>query len=394
MFDKLTAVIKPGEVIDCHVHMGGPPAENETMYYWSPAFIHSLAFQGIKLVTRLGSADLSALRYLHVLLNQARGAQYVDKIVLLSLDQVYREDGSVDREHTHLFMANTYVASMSHLYEPFLFGCSVHPYAPDAMERLWLCAKNGAVLCKWIPSSQGIDPTHPLAERFYRALGLLNLPLLLHVGPEEAIPASVSEEQSNLFNAAAGRFGSNPGDGLSLALQTGATVIVAHCAAPLGSILDKNNDYWERVFNVFLNRLQYPDHNLNLYADISALCLPGRMKYIIKILPLASEFPQRFILGSDYPIPAISFREGSVLNEILDTLGWLAKRVLPGNDLDKNYLLLRKKFSGPSFTTAAGILRQPQADIPDFKWYLRQLGMTRRRYFFFSDLFRYIFKKR
>jgi hypothetical protein len=178
-----------------------------------------------------------------------------------------------------------------------------------------------------------------------------------------------------------------------MALQAGVKVIVAHCAAPLGALLDKHNAYWEKVFDTFLQRLSAAGTTGNLYADISALCLPGRMKYILKILPLVSEKPERFLFGSDYPIPVISFREGSVLHEILDTLGWLAGRALPGNDLDKNYLLLQKKFPRQTFTSAAGILRQPQAEIPDLKYYLRELGVIKRRFFFLPDLFRSIIKK-
>ncbi len=117
------------------------------------------------------------------------------------------------------------------------------------------------------------------------------------------------------------------------------------------------------------------------------------MKYILKILPLVSEKPERFLFGSDYPIPVISFREGSVLHEILDTLGWLAGRALPGNDLDKNYLLLQKKFPRQTFRSAAGILRQPQAEIPDLNYYLRELGVIKRRFFFLPELFRSIIKK-
>jgi predicted TIM-barrel fold metal-dependent hydrolase len=393
MYNKPRTVINPDDVIDIHVHMGGPPAECEEMYFWSPVFVHSLAFRSIKLVTRLGEKDLSALRYLHILLNQVQQARNVNKIVLLALDQVYREDGSRDREGTHLFVANEFIAGISALYRQFLFGCSVHPYAPDALERLWQCAKYGAVLCKWIPSSQGIDPTHPLAQSFYRALALLNLPLLLHMGPEEAIPTSLAGQWINLFNAAAGKYGPGAGDALAMASQAGVKVIVAHCAAPLGALLDEHNAYWEKVFDSFLHRLGTAAANRNLYSDISALCLPGRMKYILKILPLVSERPDRFLFGSDYPIPVISFREGSVLHEILDTLGWLAGRALPGNDLDKNYLLLQKKFPGQTFTSAAGVLRQPQAEIPDLTSYLRKLGMIKRRFFFLPDLFQAIIKK-
>jgi predicted TIM-barrel fold metal-dependent hydrolase len=46
----------------------------------------------------------------------------------------------------------------------FLFGASVHPHRHDALEALEWCAQQGAVLIKWLPNYQGIDPAarrHP-----------------------------------------------------------------------------------------------------------------------------------------------------------------------------------------------------------------------------------------
>ena len=53
MFNAIHAIIKPTDIIDVHVHIGGPPVENESMYYWSEKFTKSLSLEGIKMITKL-----------------------------------------------------------------------------------------------------------------------------------------------------------------------------------------------------------------------------------------------------------------------------------------------------------------------------------------------------
>ncbi|MCR4439642.1 MAG: amidohydrolase family protein [bacterium] len=373
----------PTDVIDIHVHIAGPAGENEKMYYVSEEFKRSTSFEGVKLVTKLREEQITGPRYVSVLFSQVRESRHVDKAVLLALDAVYGEDGHLRREATHLYVANDYCAGLARIYPVFLFGCSVHPYAPDALERLWYCARDGAVLCKWLPSAQCIDPTHPLAERFYRALALLGLPLLMHVGPEETIPTVLDTTDELLFNAAAGRYGSRPGDGISLALQNGATLIVAHAATPLGPLFDRHNEYWEQVFALLLERVAQVAAHVPLYADMSAFCLPGRFEYVAQVLPLARRMPHRFLYGSDYPIPVISFRKKG-LGALLDAFGWLAGRALPVNDFDKSFELLRVRFPMETFTSAARVLRAPDRPMPELDAYLRRLGVKRRKFFLFG----------
>ncbi|MBN2323998.1 MAG: amidohydrolase family protein [Spirochaetes bacterium] len=385
MFDTIHSTIDPEDVIDIHVHLGGPPGENDDMYFWSDRFTRSLAFRGMRLVTKLNATQVTALRYVNVIFRQLSASRHVDKAVLLALDHVYSEAGARLVEGTHLFVSNEFVASMAQLYREFLFGCSVHPYSQDAVERLFLCAENGAVLCKWLPSSQGIDPTHPLSVRFYRALAELGLPLLLHVGPEDAIPCNLEKKKELLYNSAAGDYGTAPGDAVSMALDQGATVIVAHCGTPLGALFDPDNEYWEHVFETFLERLSSADLSRPLYADISAFCLPGRYKYIKRLVPLAKEMPHRFLYGSDYPVPIVSFSEKRGLEEILETFGWIAGRALPTNDFDKNYQLLEKRFPKTTFTAASKVLRNPRRRPPGSARYLRTIGKKTRRIFHFQD---------
>jgi predicted TIM-barrel fold metal-dependent hydrolase len=204
MFERITSTILPDDIIDIHVHIGGPADENNELYFWSPKFEKSITYEGIKLVTRISESHLSGLRYLSVLYHQVKKSRHIDKIVLLALDQIYSPAGKALPAATHLFASNEYVAILSFMYPEFLFGCSVHPYDPHAVQRLWRCVNHGAVLCKWIPSAQAIDPTHPLSQKFYRALAALKLPLLLHVGPEEAVPTSIDERRTLLYDSAAG----------------------------------------------------------------------------------------------------------------------------------------------------------------------------------------------
>ena len=237
------------------------------------------------------------------------------------------------------------------------------------------------MLCKWLPSSQCIDPTHPHSVKFYRALGELNLPLLIHVGPEITVPTSLSLEEEKLFDAAAGRFDANTGSAISMALDAGAKVILAHSGTPLGSLIDPENAYWENVFESILHLLRDQKTGSHLFADVSAFCLPGRFKYAKEIISLAQDLPEKYLYGSDYPIPIVSLSENKSLEDILRAFGWLAGRALSGNDLDKNFQLLQPHFSERTFTAASKVLRHPQDSPPDLDKFLKELGKRRRRFF-------------
>ena len=117
---------------------------------------------------------------------------------------------------------------------------------------------NGAVLCKWIPSSQQIDVTNEKCFPVYDYLAEHNLPLLVHSGPEYSIPTS--NESFIEFN--------NP-KYLRPALDRGVTVIIAHCALPYFGALDtKYQDDMEEFYKLFEESKTKP---WKLYADLSAL---------------------------------------------------------------------------------------------------------------------------
>jgi predicted TIM-barrel fold metal-dependent hydrolase len=71
-----------------------------------------------------------------------------------------------------------------------LFGASVNPCRPNALQRLETAKQQGSVLVKWIPAIMAIDPADPALVHFYRKLIELDLPPLVHVGQERSFGAA------------------------------------------------------------------------------------------------------------------------------------------------------------------------------------------------------------
>jgi len=158
-----------------------------------------------------------------------------------------------------------------------LFGASVNPHRPDALERLAWAKAHGAVLVKWIPPVMEIDPGDPRLIPFYRKMAELNLPLLSHTGREKS------------FSRADEEFG-DP-EKLRLPLSLGVTVVAAHIASSENYHGERGPDRLARLMG------EYP----NLYSDISALtdinkpgCLRGALT--------RKEYAGRLLYGSDFPL--------------------------------------------------------------------------------------------
>ena len=332
------------KVIDIHVHLGGPGGDGSGCY-WSKKFETTAAYLAMVLTTHSLFKRVSLKRLQKLLLNEINKSKLVDKVVLLALDEVYDEEGTCHPELSHLVVPNRYLAQLAKQEERVLFGCSIHPYHPYALSELDYCVRNGAVLCKWIPSTQMINPAHEKCKPFYRKLAEYNLPLLVHAGPEYAIPTSKPKE-FNEFN--------NP-KYLRTALEEGVTVIVAHCALPYFWILDHpmyQKDYREflRLFDESLKK------NWKLFADVSAICTPLRADYVSEIrrhIP-----PERLLFGSDYPIPILEFSYQQT-KHFFRRLYNIIKVMLTQNPLDKNYTLIKNMgFDQRVFTNAGRLFEQ------------------------------------
>lgn len=327
-------------IIDIHVHFGAPKDE-ESGCFWSREFTQTAAYYPMLLLTKslFKKIDIHSVR--EHLLGVINGSRFVNKCVLLAMDQVYDESGKAHPEKTQLYVPNRYMAKLAKENSQVLFGASVHPFRNDWSEELDYCLENKAVLCKWIPSSQVINPTHQRLLPFYRKLADLSLPLLCHAGPEYAIPTSL--ELYNELN--------NP-DLLRAPLDQGVTVIVAHCAMPYFGPLEKS--IYVQYFEDFLKLVDQADaRGWNLYADLLAICIPTRSEYVGRVL---NRIPSRRLLfGSDYPIPIteLCHHRGK---SFLDRLMFIIEMSLTENLLEKNYHLIKEMGFGEAVLTNASRL--------------------------------------
>ncbi len=275
------APLAPGTrpVIDMHVHTAGIGASGSGCYV-SPALKDNWRF-GIYLkafgVTRERLEKEGDGLSIRLISEHIAASSLVDGAVVLALDGVVDETGELDLEQTEVYIPNAFVAAETARYDNLYFGASVNPYRHDALERLEQAALDGAVLVKWLPAIQHIDPCDPAIEPFYRKLVELGLPLLVHTGAERSFSAAdhdIGDPQK-----------------LHLPLSLGVTVIAAH-AATTGTT--DGETQFDRLVRMFP---EYP----NLYADISSLTQLNKLWYLPKVLA-HPEIHGRLLYGTDYPL--------------------------------------------------------------------------------------------
>lgn len=272
--------LQAAHVIDWHVHTAG------LGYGGSGNFINDamrdnirfsfyLRWMGVDLETLENRGDQLVVQRIH---EQVAASRLVDAAVVLALDGVIdAESGQLDRRRTQVYVPNRFVAEQTARYDNLLFGASINPERPDAAARLIEVCRQGAWLVKWLPAIMHINPANPRYIPFYDTLARLDLPLLVHVGREDAF----AEADNSLADPRR----------LQLPLQRGVTVIAAHLAAGGRSAGEAN---FQRLLPMFRD---YP----NLYADISALTLINKRGYLVRALQVPG-LEERLIYGTDWPL--------------------------------------------------------------------------------------------
>jgi uncharacterized protein len=210
---------------------------------------------------------------------EIEAADTSDRFVVLALDAVYDAEGRRDETRTHLYVPNRYVEELAGADGRLWAGASVHPDRPDALDELDRCAEAGAVLIKWLPNTQGIDPASSRHRSFYRKLATLGLPLLTHTGMEYSL-APIAQSLGHPVL-------------LRTPLDEGVTVIAAH-----GGGADLCHKRFGRVFIDMLRR--YP----HLYGDTAGLTLPLRSRSFLRLLNDEGVM-DRLVHGSDFPLPTV-----------------------------------------------------------------------------------------
>lgn len=202
---------------------------------------------------------------------------HVKYAVVLAMDGVAGPDGMLDRRATEIYIPGEFLAGRVKRHGNLLYGASVNPYRKDALERLCKAAEDGAVLVKWLPPIQGIDPSDTSITPFYKKLAELGMPLLTHTGDERSFTRSSD--------------GLADPERLRLPLEQGVRVVAAHAAASGKSGGQRNMD---RLASMFVR------HD-NLFADISSLTQLNRPGMLARALDLAGSH-ERLVYGTDMPL--------------------------------------------------------------------------------------------
>jgi len=292
-------------LIDCHVHVSALLPEHGLM---SRQILKSFPFRFMQ--SRLGIHHLEGhdeeteraltLRLFKLLDETAE----LDAAVVLAFDAVYTADGVHDAARTHLYVKNDFVIDLAKKHPKVLFGASVHPYRKDAVAELERCIAAGAVLLKWLPLTQDINPADPRCIPFYECLAHHKLPLLSHTGGEKTLPNINPDVASPAL--------------LTEALNRGVTVIAAHCGTRSALF---ETDYVE----TFARMCKQHQH---LYGDTSALNLPTRSAAYNTILSDPAVMA-KVIHGSDWPVipvPPLRLGMGSVA-ELFHEPNWLKRDI-------------------------------------------------------------------
>ena len=265
-------------LVDCHVHVNAfHPSHGRT----SKTLLDRPSFRYLRWRLGMKGADEQTERALVAsLAAELGGANEVDAAVILAFDAVYGDDGRIDEARTHLHVENDYVIELVKREPKMLFGASIHPYRRDAVAELERCAMAGAVLLKWLPITQGMNPADPRCFPLYEALAHHGIPLLAHTGGEKTLP--------NIDTSVA-----DPAL-LVPALERGVTVIAAHCGT--------RSAPGETCFvDTFVRMAKTHER---FYGDTSALNLPTRAYAYRKVLDDA-QVRAKLVHGSDWPIPPI-----------------------------------------------------------------------------------------
>jgi predicted TIM-barrel fold metal-dependent hydrolase len=292
----------PALIIDCHVHV----AATEPHGRMSAQLQGTLPFRFMQWRLGMCGTEPQKERALAAKLAQEIAATpRLDAAVVLAFDAVYDADGAMNVRDTHLYVTNDYVADLARRNHQMRFGCSVHPYRPDAVAELERCVAKGAVLCKWLPNTQGMNPSDARCIPFYDALAHHRLPLLSHTGGETSLPtidASVADPML-----------------LVPALQRGVTVIAAHCGT--------RSKPWEPDYVPQFVRLAKEYERF--YGDTSALNLPTRW-YAYRAVLNDEPVRRKLIHGSDWPIlpipPPGRVGAGAAV-ELMTDMNWLRRDV-------------------------------------------------------------------
>ncbi|MCG3135140.1 MAG: hypothetical protein HMLKMBBP_02646 [Planctomycetes bacterium] len=297
VLDRAFDGIDPAERVDHHCHLVGLGAGgtgcfvNARMLSWSRP-VHRLKFLVYRHAGGIRDDAQADAQYLDRLVRLARaaGGRYLG----FAFDEHIDAAGRSVAEKTEFHVPDAYSIDVARRHpDLFVPVASVHPYRADAVERLERARAAGVRVVKWLPNAMGIDPADPRCIPFLDAAARLGITIVSHSGCEKAVHAEEDQKLGNPLRMRA-------------ALERGVRVVLAHCAS-LGDDEDLDAPGRPKVpsIDLFLRMMDEPRWNGLLFGDLSAVAQSNRARALPKLLA-RSDLHDRFIDGSDYPLPAIN----------------------------------------------------------------------------------------
>lgn len=272
--------------IDVHIHLAGNGC-CESGCWLSPEFQRRptyLVMRWMQRFSREAMATTVDRDWAGRVSTLVAGAGF-DYGVVLGFDGVYHpHTHTLDARRSQMIIPQDWVFRVCREYPHLLPGPSINPYRPRALADLERALADGAVLIKWLPSAQCIDPQDRDLDDFYRLLAAAAVPLLVHTGGERTFASHEPQ-----FNAPSR---------LVRALDLGVKVIAAHGGTAVR---------FERVHEDGPASLrQLVQRYDRLWIDNSGICNPARYQHLF---PLACDptLSPRIVYGSDWPVPSHAF---------------------------------------------------------------------------------------
>ena len=224
-----------------------------------------------------------------------RGLPMGYRSLLLAFDYLHDQQGKPDTSKSPFYVPNTYAQQTAERYpEDFGWIASIHPYRKDAISALDAAVKHNARAVKWLPSVMGIDASSPQCDVFYESLVKHNIPLLTHVGEEQAVSSSSSETYNNplLFRRA---------------LEHGVRIIFAHCASLGNSVDIDKGKHAQTVANLelFARLMAEQKWEKQVFGDIAAVTQVNRDRWMIEKIIQNDQWHDRLIFGTDNPLTGV-----------------------------------------------------------------------------------------
>jgi uncharacterized protein len=268
--------------IDTHMHLAGTGCCNSGIEL-SSWFRSRYTFRVLKFILGINDQQLATDidETWPKNISSMIATSQVDYGVILGFDQVYsHQTGEAKPKFLQLKIPSQWVFQCAKTHPNLLPGPSINPHRRDALEQLEYCIEQKAVLIKWLPCAQDINPGDTKLLEFYRRLARAEIPILVHMGGERTFH-TVNPKWNDV-------------ELLRMPLSHGVKVICAHTATPI--VASRETDQIPALVKLIK---EFP----HLWVDNSGLLNPGRFKSAPKVAQ-NPVIRQRTLYGSDWPVPS------------------------------------------------------------------------------------------